>query len=486
MKNNISTICVLILLITACQPRTVLHSEETAQSSNTPILKTTPSRTPVLVATTYQVSLPRETLALPTEKPQPTRWSNNSITPSPNDDWRQTPTIGQEEISTPTATFDTMFRSTVYLMSFKGPFSAFELRGKRLVGTIGLNDDRYPNSPGQYPGGSRTKNLAFANDSPFVAYIRGDVNQPKAPRELWIADLSLKNIEKVWIDEDNWLGDIGDAFVDGNSDIVWGPFDRYILMWSYLPEKSERMIVYDIERKEVYKWTGDCNRLAKSQLSNRLSVWCIIQNGDMSYAVLEPDGVFFTKTAPEKFFADTRAWRFSPDGDRVLFLGDDLRWRFTDQNQQTNDIPVRYVENFRYSSPKAMNFQWSRDSQRLLVFGKPDDLSLCPYPTLDINSKAEKRGCWFVIDTQTRGVIWSITESVIATVNLSVENASIDYNAALSPDGQFVILTITDFRLGYRDYLVVTSLVTGESAEIKLDHGLLPGYKILWIKKPSW
>jgi hypothetical protein len=485
------TLFMLILLVVTCQPKAALRQESTARESELPTQETAPSRTPLLSTSTRQIIFPTETRVLPTETPQPISQGNPVATPTRTVDRQPTPTMDRAEINAPALTFDNMLLSTVYFWSYKGPYTAFDLRGMRLIKLMGLNQDIYPNSPGRYPGSSHTLNLAFANYSPFVAYIRG-LLEKNTPRELWIADLTPKNAQKVWVDENNWLGNIRSLRYD--SDILWGPFDRYVLIWSYLPEHPERwwdvpekpdhMVVYDNVKREAYEWRGNCNRLAKSPFSDRISVWCPLQSSDSgyTYAVLEPNGIFFTKYDPETTLADTLAWRFSPAGDRVLFLGEDLRWHYTDQNQQIRDIPVSYIENYRYPSPKAINFQWSQDSRRLLVFGKPDNPDQCPYTSLDPN-KPEKRGCWFVIDTQTQEVVWSIEPSVITTVNLSVENASIDYNAALSPDGQFLILTITDFRLGYGNHLVITSLVTGESSEITLNPGLLPTYKVLWVKK---
>jgi hypothetical protein len=135
---------------------------------------------------------------------------------------------------------------------------------------------------GKYPTTSSTDklapahavDLAFSQFSQQVAYLTSALSPETEGRELWIADLDLQNIQRVWIDDNLWLGDIKRIWAFHESQVIWGVNDRYIILVSNHPDTKGHIVVFDTQTKNAHLWIGSCNLLAKSSVDGEFEIWC--------------------------------------------------------------------------------------------------------------------------------------------------------------------------------------------------------------------
>jgi hypothetical protein len=356
---------------------------------------------------------------------------------------------------------------------------------------IDLAQGEYITFPsGKYPTTSSTDklapahavDLAFSQYSRQVAYLTSALSPETEGRELWIADLDLQNIQKVWKDDNLWLGDIKRIWAFHESQMTWGVNDRYIILVSNHPDTKGHIVVFDTQTKSAYLWIGSCNLLARSSTNGEIEVWCTIQlEGIQSYALLSSTGVRQSKQPPKLIIADAQAWRFSPDGKQVLYLDKNSRWHNATSQayKKALILPVTYTDNPIYTGPDVINLQWTLDSKRVLVYGLPNDRSLCPQ-TYDTISGYNDRPCWFIFDAETGKIVWRPTPEIGDALGAPIEHVNFDYNMAISPDGKWLAASVGNYYIGQLYQLLLISLADGKAQEIIIDSVFLPAYYLAW------
>lgn len=335
---------------------------------------------------------------------------------------------------------------------------------------------RYLTDSGVMRTPSGARNMAFAAYSPEVAYLKRGLQDSEEPGELWVAALRIEEAEKVWVDEKGWLGDV--SFLD--SEMTWGETDRYVILTSQAKETQDHMLVYDLEARRAYQWIGSCKTLARSLVSRQISVWCKLNGAaGLTYAVLDSSGVIEGLVQPPSVIAETLAWRFSPNGKRVLFIGDDLTWRIANEDGSLLELPVTFYPNpYLYDQARGLNIQWNRAGDRVLAYGQDQGKSRCTKKReMDVYYE---RGCWFVLDAKSGEFIWWMKSGAGTGISEKLEDISFDYNMAFSPDGYWLIGTLRDASLPSVLKLVIISVTDGHLIDPGMDLTLLPTYYITW------
>ena len=212
--------------------------------------------------------------------------------------------------------------------------------------------------------------------------------------------------------------------------------------------------------------------MAESAKSNRIVAICAVQEETgTTYFELSEDGVTQIEKAPASPIADTVLWRFSPDGKRVLYMTKDNQIAIANPDGSMLDLPVTFGLNYTYYEPGALNFQWSQDGKRVLVYGIEKATSLC---------EIYQVACWYVLDAQTGEFIWwptgALAEAVKDVPEGFLEHLGVDWNMALSPDGQWLAATLTDDRVGHWYAFVIISLADGSVRYVSEE----AAYYLIW------
>jgi hypothetical protein len=467
--NKSGRIVILVVWLTACS------------SIFTPAMNTDQAFSTASTNTGGKNDLPGKKTLTVTMGPNPTlSFSTETATPHPS----ATATVDSGKLltSSPLVTQGIPLTpgTTLFIWTFDHAYSEIDLAHP------GLKVQKYPS--GKYPAESEGKlgpgqavDLAFSQSSQQIAYLTSHLAKEAEPRELWISDLHLQNIERVWVDDRLWLGDIELVSVFFTSQITWDIGDRYIIIASKRQDTREHLVVYDVVSKKSYQWEGKCQLFAKSPLDEEIATWCTIrENGAISFVILGRAGILQVNDPPASIVAETSAWRFSPDGQRVLYLSDDMQWRITNQSGETLNLPIHYENNTYYSGPGALNIQWSLEGSRVLIYGIPEDLNLCPKRQSTESGDYEDHACWLVFNAETGTVVWWPTLDMGVAASTSLEYLILDYNMSISPDGKWLATTLSQVGFGHLYHLVVISIVDGKTWNIPIDSFLLPAYYLNW------
>ena len=337
----------------------------------------------------------------------------------------------------------------------------------------------------EIPGPPLAIDLAFSQTSNQVAYLTKQKEEDGGSLILWVADLGLQEVKQVWVDKDRWLGEVKLVSAYFESQMFWGIKDRYIFIFSFTEEAKDHMVVYDLKAGEIHPWIGGCDWISKLAKNNQFAVICQLHNGGQtSYAILGQDGISISDTLPESKIYKTLFWRFSLDGDRVLYVDENLQWRIIEKMGSWINLPLTYSKNDLYSGPGALSIQWSQDGKRVLVYGleKRTD-KLCPKIEGDID--VYDRACWFVLNSETGKFIWWPKRGLwdLSELSIPIENANLDFNMAMSPDGKWLAMTVADMRIGNAFRLIVTSTEDAQTEEIFINPFLLPTYYLSWYTR---
>jgi hypothetical protein len=295
-------------------------------------------------------------------------------------------------------------------------------------------------------GANRSVSLNFSPYTDNIAYLIGNKQV-----ELWVSDVDLKYPERVWIDEDGWLGNANDWFLP---QIIWGSYDRYLILTPWTV--NSHIAIYDLFAKTAEQWLGACDVLARSPVSDDLVIWCepSEEDPDKGYLVLGKEGIIRTQEKPE-VISRVIDWAYSPDGERVLFATEDLNIFTTLPDASLLQLPVNYESSELFDISIRQNLQWSQDGHSVLVYAYGNPKNLCPQW---MREKLEDRPCWLVLDANTGNLIWK-PGGEISGLGTPWEYLSMVHGATLSKDGKWLATISFDHSKPERTiYLLVASL----------------------------
>lgn len=284
-----------------------------------------------------------------------------------------------------------------------------------------LSPDNGQRGPGE------AESLAFSNYSGQIAYL---IESDQDNFVLWVADLDLQQTASLWIDSENWLG------ISSVYDIVqmrWGPGDQSIFLET---DKDENVkdeyygILYSLKEHSAVRLSSRCNSIIFSPASENLALGCHSISGETQASfILEQDGsIEPVSDLPAGLNETVKDWAFAPDGSQAVLATDDDELKILNINGEQMEIPIGYKP--PRSDIVMRVLQWSRNGDRLLIFGDAPNANVCPAGSVP-NSP-----CWMVLSSQTTDIIWHA--DVIA-----------DFGASVSPDGKWVVLFCMDLPVRY-------------------------------------
>ncbi len=388
----------------------------------------------------------------------------------------KTPTIGATRRPAPPIPW------VIYARSFTGGYITIDLSdsGGQLYEPLSI--EQATKGPGWC-----ALDVAFSNYSDRVAYVTSRCEQDKGqPMQLWISDLRQAEIKKLWSDTSFWLGkelEMSSAFYDYS--IVWGKNDRYLLLSSHRENTDRHMLVYDIPMGKAVKFVGDCEGLVRNQNTQTIDPLCTDTGSENpKYFVLEDRGIIEYPAPPGQPIR-ARAWRFSSDGERVLFVREDNRYEIIGKDDESLALALEFSDNPNYRNHGSLNMQWVQDNSRVLVYGEETNSQHCPKIRDWMISEGEfyEQPCWFVLDAASGDFLWWPDETMAAAVDTPLEYLKYSSNMAISPDGKWLATTIADSRIGHVFYFVISSLESGISWEVPVDPSDLPLHYLIWREK---
>ncbi len=334
---------------------------------------------------------------------------------------------------TPSATSTTIFNSGIFVW------------GKNLYGFLTPESeqlyqiDRISPKDSNVLGPASAISLVFSDYSNQVAYL----TYQNELVELWVADLSLQNTQKIWSDDENLLG------YSSSYDVIkltWGPGEKFIFL-----ENRSYIIVYNLQEQSYLQLSGPCDHVVVSPTVKVISLLCPLKDDEAVYLVLGQDGNFLkTDTIPEGKVFIVTDWVFSSDGSRILVATPQNELLITDTEGVSLELPAEYTPP-RWDVTQRV-LQLSQDGSKIFVFGYDQTTNRCPEIVLP---------CWLVLDAYTGKIIWYPNERTAEGFGASSwDGYGANWDATLSPDGDQVVLFIaTEFS----QFGIVSSIYTNET-----------------------
>lgn len=280
---------------------------------------------------------------------------------------------------------------------------------------------------------------AFAPYSDRIAYLT-----IKGHPELWVADLDLTQVERIWIDETNWLGEIQSR---DYLKLAWGPQDNSIILSNLAA--TPRTVVYNFTSKTVKRISGTCDQIGLPPIFQQLTLVCLDEASSSQLYLAGGGNQETFSSASGLLTTVVQNWSFSPDGNRVLYVTKQNDLMMSTVDGQHMNLPLTYnppiccgIELMRD------DLQWSQDGTRLLVYGKGP------------NAKNPR---WYVLDATTGEPVWATSPKDVVR---ALENQlSAAFDMTLSPDGLWLVTSYFDMDEASR-YTAIISLTTGQKIEI--------------------
>ncbi|MBN1668313.1 MAG: hypothetical protein JW862_14565 [Anaerolineales bacterium] len=331
------------------------------------------------------------------------------------------------------------------------------------------------------PGPSQAFSFAFSNYSEQSAYLVR--NEQTGLIELWMADLDLCQIQRLWVDAATWFGDYSTLGETAVLKVRWGPGDKSILITQ--PD-SDHVLIHSLSSGQDMLWSGACDRIVRSPISGRLALGCLPgEAGGEDGLVVETDGSLQSEAIQQDLLMQVLDWSFSPDSSRVSFANAEpyevnkLKVNFyktgiMEQDGSFLELPITWTDwrmddDFYDFYNYKRTMQWARDGSKLLVVGldRMLDVDACPQ---------DGRPCWFMLDAHSGAIQWYLTHKETEFSAEEWEEVEFLYEAALSPDGKWVAMFF-DWRAPFK-YFVAISLDTNQA----IDLGGYNGLSLYWAK----
>lgn len=291
------------------------------------------------------------------------------------------------------------------------------------------------------PGPGQGFAPSFSNYSQKIAYL---VTNSDGFIELWVADPNLCQVERVWEDTDQWLGDASEYRWDNQAYITWGPSDNTLIIVSRV--NRPHIAVYSFSNDELYMWSGECNQIITNSDSDQWTTVCSFDDdGDFNYSILDVDGsIHMFSSLPDGNLISAIDWAFSPDQHQVVFSAQDHALFLGNSNGESVQLPISWDEDLVNGFRRDYNqksLQWSLDGAHVLVFGYEASGKYCPIGVSVVTGENYEQPCWFLLDTQSGEIVWWLERELIEQV-LPWDGLFTNYEAALSPDNRWIAMFV--------------------------------------------
>ena len=141
--------------------------------------------------------------------------------------------------------------------------------------------------------------------------------------------------------------------------------------------------------------------------------------------------------------------------------------------EKTLPLPVFFDEDHDMDLIMRKSLQWSSDGQKVLVYASEKTPGHCPKKKdLVMNRGYYDRSCWLVFDSVQGKMLWYPGDDIVKATGIPSEYLGFDYDAVLSPDGEKIVTTYTDARIGGYFKFVISTINSKTSATIALEQGL--------------
>jgi hypothetical protein len=307
------------------------------------------------------------------------------------------------------------------------------------------------------PGPNQGFFLSFSQDSGQIAYL---VTNPRGIAELWVADLRLCQVEKIWEDKDQWLGPTSKTQWDEQIWVFWGPNDLSLILSSNI--NRPHLTVISLVDKTVYQWSGICNQILQTLDSKEWAIGCSLQTEiEPFYGIIYADGFIKETQVGETFIVTAIDWAFSPDGESLLYIDETYNFVILNRDGSSSTIPVflnkEAFQFFRLDSLKR-GIRWSNNGSRVFVFGYEPSNELCPDDVSAVSGNLIEQPCWFLIDPSNGEIVWWLKKDLVEQFSIW-EGLFLYFEVAFSPDDQWIIMSLRSNSLRQ---LVAISLETEE------------------------
>jgi hypothetical protein len=272
---------------------------------------------------------------------------------------------------------------------------------------------------------------------------------------LWLSDLDLENPQLIYTDEDELYSD---ADYETALNLQWTADDLHLIWYT---ENDSPNLIYHLQTQTIELWPWKCDRIALSSRTNKLATWCISEQSDSQYSVIEWGGNIWYSDVPPTFelvrqeqisLTSPPVWAWSSDGNRLAYFN---------PSSQTGELIIANVQGIvELSFPNVAWWQteavaesriylpaplirWSRDSSQLLVFAHDLTTNACPQYR-DYWSGSDELydiPCWQVMESQSGTVLWAWAELVNITSEDGSETWQV-WDAAISPSGKHLAFNI--------------------------------------------
>jgi hypothetical protein len=288
--------------------------------------------------------------------------------------------------------------------------------------------------------------LAFSNQSGKIAlFLRNN----DGIGELWISDIDLCNLEKVWVDTDGWVisSNIGLTPVT----MIWGPSDNTVILSNNI--LINNIAIYRLENRDTYLINGECSKLLKVK-----ELWSILctnneNNKPSSYYLINSAGITRTVSIPlGEIRSISEEWAISSDGKKVIYVTNKKEVVVEDINGNQVKLDVSIDEDSNAilrARIYSRIFHWSKDNQQILIYAKPKSEQYCPKSISTIDNSKKNQSCWILIDPSTGSFTWWLRRDLTQKIARDWDGMSTKFQAALSPDGKRVILSIMNSSVRY-------------------------------------
>ncbi|MDH5506648.1 MAG: hypothetical protein OEZ02_05465 [Anaerolineae bacterium] len=288
--------------------------------------------------------------------------------------------------------------------------------------------------------------LTFSRYSQKLAYAH--INE-KNSLELWVADLNLCSLKKVFEDTDQWLGEEpGKKMWPLAIQIIWGPDDNSIIVVN-----QTKIIVISLTTNEKFQWSGTCDKILRSPVSDQFALGCSLEQEEgQQFGLIEMDGTIQMHPRPlADLGVTTLEWAISPQGDRVLYTTEDYHLFVGELAGNDLALPLtwnlRMVRGFRLDTYKK-GLRWSNDGSKLLVFGYESSGNLCPKDPEGLHDMDIENPCWVVLDASTGEIVWWLKTDLLDGFGKPASGWNTFYEAVFSPDDKWLLMSfmITPIR----------------------------------------
>ena len=287
------------------------------------------------------------------------------------------------------------------------------------------------------PGPNLGFAVAFSAYSQKIAYL---VTNSDGFIELWIADLDLCHVERIWEDIEQWIGDASEYPLESHAHITWGPSDNSLIITSH--DKDSHIAVYSFPNEALNLWSGECNQIILNTNSKQWTTVCSLNDEEnFNYAILEVDGSIRLLSTLDDNPITIIDWAFSPDQHQVVFSTQYYSLFLADSNGEIMQLPISWDENIvnSFHMDYRRGLQWSLDGANILVFGYEASGEYCPIGISLVTGESYEQPCWFLLDAQSSEIVWWLKREQIEQY-FPWEGLYTDYEAALSPDNKWIAM----------------------------------------------